>query len=179
VPEVRRLLKAGADVNAKDFVYGFVLLVATKKGNSQVVKELLDHGADIEVKNELGWTALHNAARSGLLAVVNELLSPSGSNGATASLLGKRKNRGGADTEAFDPMGCTPLHFATSRGHLAIVKALLVVGADILAANDNGELPIHRAVKGRHSAVSKCLLREFYATICGCLPLHKLLEDLT
>jgi hypothetical protein len=78
----------------------------------------------------------------------------------------ERKNRGGADTEAKDHMGYTPLHFLISHGNLVIVKALLVVGADI----DYGELPTHRAVNERQLAVSKYLLRQFYATICR-LPL--------
>jgi hypothetical protein len=37
----------------------------------------------------------------------------------------------------------TPLHCACYSGHLAVVKALLSSGVDILAANNYGELPIH------------------------------------
>jgi hypothetical protein len=52
-------------------------------------------------------------------------------------------------------------------------------GANILVVNNQGQLLIHDAVFGEKPAVSKYLLREFYATICGSLPLHELLHDLT
>jgi ankyrin repeat protein len=61
---------------------------------------------------------------------------------------------------------------------VAIVQALLAAGANILAANNRGELPIHRAVNRGKSEASKYLLHHFYATT-RCLPLNKLLEDLT
>jgi ankyrin repeat protein len=111
------------------------------------------------------------------LAVVIELLGPNDIDGATTSILGKRKSRG-ADTEAKDCEGDTPLHDASSRGHLSVVKALMSGGADILAINDQGELPIYQAVRERHSEVAKYLLQHFYATICR-LPLHGVLRDLT
>jgi ankyrin repeat protein len=109
------------------------------------------------------------------LAVFNELLSP---DYGTTTFLGKRKSRV-ADIDAKDNQGDTPLHTASHWGHLAIVKALLSDGADILATNNNGHLPIHKAVEFRKSEVTKYLLQHFYSTICGCLPLHELLEDLT
>jgi ankyrin repeat protein len=69
------------------------------------------------------------------LAVVNELLSPN-------DILGKRKSRG-ANTEATDRHGSTPLHLASEGGHLPVVKALLSGGANILAANKQRMLPIY------------------------------------
>jgi ankyrin repeat protein len=109
---------------------------------------------------------------------VNKLLSPSDSNHATNSILGKRKSRGGADINAKDSGGDTPLHKASLYDHLAVVKALLAVGENILAANNQGELPVHEAVRFRRSAVTKYLLQYFCATTFR-LPLHELLKDLT
>jgi ankyrin repeat protein len=80
------------------------------------------------------------------VAVVSELLGPNDSDGATTSILGKRKSRE-AYIEAKDDHGDTPLHIASWKGHLAIVKALLAVEADILAANIKGQLAIHQAVR--------------------------------
>jgi ankyrin repeat protein len=122
-------------------------------------------------------TPLHNAALGGQLTVVNELLSPSDSNGAPSSILDKRKTRG-ADIEAKYSAGYTPLHLASRYDYLAIVKALLSGGANILAANNVRQLPIHQAVARRNSAVAKHILREFYATTRR-FPLHDLLKDLT
>jgi ankyrin repeat protein len=178
LPEIRRLLSVGADVNAKTNDGGTPLHRACYKGRSQLFKELLEHGADIEAKDNVGWTPLHLACCCGRVAVVVELLSPNDSNGATTTILGKRTSRAGANTEAKDDDGDTPLHFASGNGHLPVVKALLAVGANILAANNKKHLPIHRAVSNGRSAVSKYLLQHFYATTRR-LPLHQLMEDLT
>jgi ankyrin repeat protein len=177
--EVRRLLSVGADVNAKDSSGWTSLLEASLRCHVQVVIELMEHGADVEANTIEGWTSLHWACMKGHWAVVNELLSPNDSNGATTSILGKRKSRG-ADTEAKDRNGYTPLHWASYKGHLAAVKALVSGGANILAVSDQGLLPIHKTISGRKSAVSKYLLQLMYATTRRLpLPVHQLLEDLT
>jgi ankyrin repeat protein len=163
-------------VNTKDNKFGATPLhKASCCGHVHVVQEFLEHSADSEAKTASGWTPLHFACDTGHVAVVIELLSPSDSNGATTSILGKRKSRG-ANIEA-NHAGDTPLHGASREVYLAIVKALLSGGVDILAANNDGRLPIHLAVICRKSAVAKYLLQHFYATTCR-LPLHKLLEDL-
>jgi ankyrin repeat protein len=160
VPEIRRLLSVGADIESKDNYGNMPLHWACKNGHSQVVKELLDHGADIEAKNNFGRTPLHWACYNGHVAIVNELLTR------------------GANTEVKTYIGDTPLHWASHRGHFPVVKALMSGGADILAANDEGQLPIHLAVRRKNSTVAKYLVQEFYATISR-LPLHELLKDLT
>jgi ankyrin repeat protein len=175
LPEVRRLLSIGANVNAQGSGGVTPLHRVSWSGHVPVVKELLGHGADIEAKAHLNMTPLHFACKKGHLGVVNELLSPSESNGTT-SILGKRKSRG-ADTEAKDRNGSTPLHLASIGGHLAVVKALVSGGADILATNNHGDLPIHQAVRRGISEASKYLLQHYYATTRR-LPLHKLVEDL-
>jgi ankyrin repeat protein len=184
LPEARRLLSVGADVNAsREADEKTPLIVACYNGHVQLVKELLKHGADIEAEDINGRTPLHWACSNGHLAVVNELRSPGAeihaidSNGTTTTL-GKRKTRAGAEIEAKDSRGNTPLILASFKGHLAVVMALLAVGADILAVNNYGLLPIHRAIDEGNSAVAKCLLEQFYATAFH-LPLHVLMEDLT
>jgi ankyrin repeat protein len=178
LPEVSRLLSGGADVNATNDYYETSLIRASLRGHVQVVTELLDHGADTEAKNSIGSTPLHFACSQGHVAVVNELLSPNDSNGATTTILGKRKSRGGAEVDAKDSYGNTPLHKASINNHLPVVKALLSNGANILAANNFEDLPIHCAMAYENSAVIKCLLQHIYATTRR-LPLHELLEDIT
>jgi ankyrin repeat protein len=177
VPEVLRLLSVGADMNAKNYYSDTPLDEASFEGHVQVVKVLLEHGADTEAKNLIGRTPLHSACYQGHLAVVNELRNPSNSNGAPSSILGKRKSRGGADIEAKDSHGNTPLQLASRGGHWTVVKALLSGGAEILVANNYGALLIDDAVNSQYSEVSKCLLQHFYATTRR-LPLHELLEEL-
>jgi ankyrin repeat protein len=159
LPEVRRLLSVGADVNAYYNDDETVLIEVSYHGHVQVVNEFMDHGADIEAMTTFGK-----------LAVVIELLGPNDSDhGATTSILGKRKSpRRGANIEATDNNGDTPLHVASAHGHLAI-----------LAVNKYGkELPVHRALIHRKPEVSKCLLQHCYATTHH-LPLHEVVEDLT
>jgi ankyrin repeat protein len=177
LPEVERLLSVGADIEAKDANGWTPLIDASSKGHFQVFQSLREHGANIEATTRFGQTPLHCACNNGHLAVVIELVSPNDSNGATTSILGKRKSRG-ANIEAKDSDGDTPLHLASIWGHLPVVKALVSGGAKILAANNDGELPLHKAVSLRSSAVCKYLLQHIYATTRR-LPLHELLEDLT
>jgi ankyrin repeat protein len=184
LPEVSRPLGVGADVNAKDTDLGRTPLIeACSYGHMQVFQALLEHGADIEAKDSDGWTPLHWACAKNRVAVVVELLNPgdeihaNDSDGTTTTILGKRKRRG-ADTEAKNRYGDTPLHKACFNGHLAVVKALVSGGANILAANNRGKLLIYEAMRKGKAEVAKYLLQVLYATTRR-LPLHELLEDLT
>jgi ankyrin repeat protein len=100
-----------------------------------VVIELLGHEAIIDINNE--------------------------SKGATTSILATRKSRGGANIEAKDHYGETPLHSAGAESHVAIVQALLAVEADCRAANNEGKLPIRQAVAYGNSEGAKYLRRQY------------------
>jgi ankyrin repeat protein len=56
VPEVRRLLSAGADI---EYCSGAPLHEASYHGSVQVIKELLEHEVDTEAKDIDGGTPLH------------------------------------------------------------------------------------------------------------------------
>jgi ankyrin repeat protein len=150
---------------------------AIYKGHVQIIKELLKHGAETEAMDSSSWSPLHASCWNGHLAIAIELIGFNDGDGATTTVLGKRKSRG-ANTEAKDNGGDTPLHDASFHGHTVIVQALLAVGADCRVINNIGILPIHYAVMRGKSEVAKNLLQHFYATT-GRLPLHELLNDLT
>jgi ankyrin repeat protein len=64
----------------------------------------------------------------------------------------------GADVNAHDIYGFTPLHIACCRGSINTVKALVVAGADVNAQNVNRRTPLHYACNGGHAQVVQLLL---------------------
>ncbi|KAK7231402.1 spectrin binding protein [Aureococcus anophagefferens] len=64
----------------------------------------------------------------------------------------RRSATSGADADARDSRGNTPLHAAASAGAAHAVGALLRCGADAAAANTNGDTPLHLAVWHRREA---------------------------
>lgn len=57
------------------------------------------------------------------------------------------------------PAGLTPLHLAASKGHLAIVKLLLQVGADPEATVEEKWTPLFFALIARHGEVARHISR--------------------
>lgn len=118
-PEMARLLlDRGADPNAGE---NSPLVEAVRDGDAARVELFLDHGGDINVRSH-GRTALH-AAVSTIYSAPDGL--------AMIELLLDR----GADIDALDRDGVTPLLFAVFTGHAGSVELLLDRGADLFAAD--------------------------------------------
>jgi len=83
---------------------------------------------------------LHQAAKNGHLAVAKLLVEA------------------GADKEAQDNSGRTPLYWAAWNGHWEIAKLLIEAGADKEAKDSCGWTPLYRAAASGHSAVAKVLV---------------------
>lgn len=67
---VRDLLSKGADLNAKDRLFGWTALMwAATKGHADTAESLLDAGADVSVKEKNGWTAAMMAGNEGYLNI--------------------------------------------------------------------------------------------------------------
>ncbi|HWI82962.1 ankyrin repeat domain-containing protein [Ramlibacter sp.] len=106
------------------------LMMASLKGQTDVVQKLIDRGADV---NKTGWTALHYAATGGHLAIMALLLEHH------------------AYIDAESPNGTTPLMMAAHYGSTEAVKLLLNEGADATLKNQQGLTAIdfaHRANRG-------------------------------
>ena len=157
---VKALIKAGADVNAKDRDGKTALMVSsggvkTEIGdacNPEMMKALIAAGADVKAKDKAGNTALHFAAGNSFDyggEVVRVLL------------------KAGADVNAADNSGATPLLVLTSLGYeqsilqaqLEIAGELLKAGADVNAKTRDGETALLQAAKGGHVELVKALIK--------------------
>ena len=125
------LLEAGQAVDETDFVLGTPLHVAVAQESVPLAKILISHGADLEAPSEdRGARAIHLAANFGDLEMLNLLLD------------------GGADIEAKDQTGQTPLLIAAATNNLKVVKVLLDRGADKEARESGkGQTPLMRACR--------------------------------
>ena len=102
---------------------GFTALhLAAFFGHEDVVAELLRRGADVAAvaRNPLRVQALHSAAAGGHIAVARLLLD------------------GGADPNARQEGGFTPIHAAAQAGDEELFDLLVAHGADQEAATDDG-----------------------------------------
>lgn len=86
-------------------------------------------------------TPLHWAASSGLSSEAIRALCDSG-----------------ADLDARDASGWTPLMIGASAGRAEIVAQLLYLGADATAANPRGQTALHYAASKGHLDVARQLL---------------------
>jgi len=194
ISEVKRLLEQGADVNAKDDFGHTPLSNASLVGLTEIVKLLLAKGADVNAKDDFGHTPLREASDNGHYEVVKLLLA-NGANDYNGGLIGSAGFGNiefvnlflskGADVNAKDNNGITPLYKASSMGHYEVVKLLLAngandynggligsayfgdiefvnlflsKGADVNAKDNNGITPLYKASSMGHYEVVKLLL---------------------
>ena len=122
------ILKAGANINAKDADGMTALMNAANFARDKVTKLLLKHGADVKIRDSSGKTALMYAADHEKDDVARLLLEH------------------GADVNAKDKSGNTALMFAAGQEEQYItiendkvVRLLLEHGAEVDAKNESGE----------------------------------------
>ena len=84
--------------------------------------------------------SLRSAAKKGALAKVERLISE------------------GADLDASDFRGNTPIYLAASKGHADVVEALAQAGADVDIDNSFGSTPLHVASRYGHVDVIRVLV---------------------
>ncbi|MEO0468988.1 MAG: ankyrin repeat domain-containing protein [Bacteroidota bacterium] len=140
VAVVDTLIKAGADLNCRNFVYETPLHLASVHGHEDVINLLHASGAEIEARNNRSHTPLHSCAISG-------------SAKGTAYLV-----RHGADLHALMEKDMHPLHLAAWYGQSEVVDVLIDSGANINAVNEHGNTPLHFAAFNGQVKVIKVLI---------------------
>ena len=101
------------------------LHIATRLGDTRLVREALREGYDPNAVGHCGWTPLHEAASTGNIEITHILLKARG-------------NPNFQDTV----QKCSPLHLAARNGKLQVVKLLLDNGAKFDLRNAERKTPI-------------------------------------
>jgi hypothetical protein len=142
--EARRLLEAGADLEARDNIGWTPLHLVCWHDQLEIARLLLYRGADARAVDNVGSTPLHLACRYG--------------HRETARLQLDR----GANVRAVNNAGWTPLHWACIHGHLETARLLLDSGANARAVDNTGKTPLQIVINNNWHDVA-ALLRQYGA----------------
>jgi uncharacterized protein len=140
VQEVQKLLRRGIDPNSPNEKGVPALLVALQSGSFKTAILLAQEPQTrVEVSNPSNESALMMAAINNQLEVATVLIER-----------GAEVNR----------KGWTPLHYAATRGHIAMMRLLLENSAYIDAESPNGTTPLMMAAYYAPPLAVKLLLEE-------------------
>ena len=140
--EIAELLIAeGADVNAKTNIGQTPLDLALSawEDDSPEVKAAKKETADLLRKHGGKHGTILGAAGGGDIEAVKEFLAA------------------GADVNAKDWMGWTPLHEAADGGHKDVVELLIAEGADVNAKAWGDATPLDSAIRHNHPEITNLL----------------------
>lgn len=141
VPQVRALIKTGADVRQPEGDGATALHWAAHRDSVELVRLLLDAGAPAHAANDLGVTPLHLAAATGNAATIKLLLDKH------------------ANANAVTASGVTPLMEAARSGRVDAVRLLLAHRAQVNTRETaRGQTALMWAVARQHADIVKVLL---------------------
>lgn len=126
LPEVKRLLHEGADVNAMGISGRTPLISAIARRATDVARELLNQGAAINLQDLDGRSPLHCAVTHNQHGLGLELI------------------RRGANVACKDMNGQTALHLAAFTNQAQFASMLLDQGAPIDPQDKDGSTPLHK-----------------------------------
>lgn len=137
---IQNLLQRGFDPNTVDPAGQTGLIIALREESFQAAEVLINWPkTDVNLLNPKGESALMMAALKGQKELAEKLIKKGGD---------------------INKTGWTPLHYAASNGHVAIISLLLENSAYIDAESPNGTTPLMMAAMYGTGAAVKLLLEE-------------------
>jgi len=153
IAEVKRLLRAGANVSLANNYGATPMSLAAEVGNADILGLLLEAGANADSPTTDGQTALQAVARTGNVKAAELLLNA----GATVDA----KEKWG---------GQTALMWASARRHPEMMQLLIAKGADVNARSIDRDYQRHVTAEGRPKSLdSGGLTPLLYAARENCL----------
>jgi ankyrin repeat protein len=168
IEAVKQHLAAGTDVNAKG-EYGYTPLHEVAWwGYTEIAELLIAEGADVNAKTNIGETPLDAATHpdnpNDTAETADLLRKHGGKHGTILGAAGggdieavKEFLAAGADVNAKDWMGWTPLHEAADGGHKDVVELLIAEGADVNAKAWGDATPLDSAIRHNHPEITNLL----------------------
>ncbi|SVE31699.1 uncharacterized protein METZ01_LOCUS484553, partial [marine metagenome] len=173
-----------ADMNAKDEDGLAPLHYSARADHKEIVELLINNGADVNVRSTANLTPL-DLSSGGVADLIRKqggktskeliALSKAARTGNIAEV--KKHLAAGADVNAKDMYGDTPLHDAVKRGHREVVELLITNGADMNMQDGNGRTPLYPATALDHREIVAILIAKGADVNVkdddGSTPLHK------
>ncbi|WP_370107212.1 ankyrin repeat domain-containing protein [Wolbachia endosymbiont of Chironomus riparius] len=172
VQKVTELIKSGALVNKIDSFGNTALHYAARNGSLNMVKCLLKAGINIDTKNLDEKTALDIAHNDDVIDFLRGIKEPNNdlidavTKGNYKKALEFIKN--GANVNATDYLGNTPMHLAAKNGFLNIITLLRSRGAYDNTENNLGETPFTLAISAGQINILNYFVREGIVCIPEC-----------
>ncbi len=141
LPEIKRALENGANVNTKTKLDGdSPLALAAFNGNLECLEYLIEAKAEIDHENDYGSTALIYATTQNHADCLKILIDA------------------GADINISNSFQSTALLLASVRGNLECLELLIAENADIEAQNKSGDTALTYATLNSHRECVEALI---------------------
>ena len=135
--EVKLLVIAGVDINAKNNKRCASLHLSIEKSHFEIFKFLVEHGADLNIRNKYSQRPIHYGCSNDHLEICKILIDHK------------------VDINSKDSNGWSPLHYATSVDGFKICKLLIEHGAHLNF--ENGETPLELAIWNKNRKIIELL----------------------